>query len=121
METINFTIKTDASASAKERAKFIANEMFRQLQCPNFQVFYSAGCKCFDYCVNQEDEPFLKFKVNGAKFKGYVFVVYDFSDTYKIAFVDKKGVAVKEVFDVYCDELQNSIDEFVEKLPEYKY
>lgn len=121
MGQINITPKNNPSKSATERAKFIANEIFRQMKCPNFWVFGSWGGSLFTFGINEENEPYLRFKVNGAKFKGLVFVVYDFSDTYKIAFVDKKQKVTHEVSEVYADQLQEVIDNYVEKIPEYKF
>ncbi|MGL5922166.1 hypothetical protein [Chroococcidiopsis sp.] len=61
----------------------------------------------------------LKFKVNGAKFKGYVYVKYDgILDTYtvQLATIKKLEWKVKqEVSDVYCDELGSVIDSLVEQ------
>lgn len=76
----------------------------------------------------------LLFKVNGMKFKGFVKIVYNRSpDLYTVSFLnvekkknwaggfDKKYVVEKEIEGVFCDELTTNIDEYVEKIPAYKY
>jgi hypothetical protein len=57
----------------------------------------------------------LAFKMNGAKLKGYVRVSLMACDTYTLEFLDKRGVAVKELEDIYCDQLMHAIDSVIER------
>jgi len=66
----------------------------------------------------------LKFKVNGMKFKGHVLVVLNFIDTYDVYF----GNIRKDIFkitkimnDVYCEELGQVIDNYIEKQANYQF
>jgi len=63
----------------------------------------------------------LLFPVNGHHHKGYVLITLSYDDTYTVTFYNKKFVEVKEIEGVYFDELVNTIDVNVEKIPEYKY
>lgn len=59
----------------------------------------------------------LQFRVNGAKFKGYVKIELMWTDTYTVTLfkVVKGAVVIKEVIeDVYCDNLVDIIDSRVE-------
>ena len=79
-------------------------------------------------------DGWLRFKVSGMKFKGIVKVLYHrVPDVYSIKFLKqtrKKNLVggfdidfkeVHEIENVYCDELTEKIDEYVEKIPAYKY
>jgi len=65
----------------------------------------------------------VKFKVNGLKFKGYVYIGLDWSDTYELAFVKvinhndwKTTVKVHKIVDpgIYNDMLVDVLDRIVE-------
>jgi len=55
----------------------------------------------------------LAFKVQGFKFKGIVQITLMPSDTYTIQF-SKAKMILKEITDVYFDEMVDIIDEYVE-------
>ena len=82
----------------------------------------------------------LRFKVNGLKFKGFVYISLNGTDTYDIEFVKVKRrkdeelsklwgktkfeeytVTEKEMNGIYCDQMNELIDEFVEKQSNYSY
>lgn len=66
-----------------------------------------------NYVALQESKEYqggVKFQVNGLQHKGTVLVQLKWIDTYTITFVDKNGVAVKEVEEVYCDTLVDVLD-----------
>lgn len=121
MTTINIAPKAELTHNDKVWASQIASTIQQQMTFPNRVVFWSWGVSKYAYGINENGEAFLRFKVNGRKFKGYVWVVYDFSDTYKIAFVSTRGNVKKEVVDVYCDQLQEIIDDFVENVDDYEF
>ena len=97
----------------QDYAKYVAESILSQMQQPNIYVFFSWGAEGFQYGVNANENAFLTFKVNGNKFIGRVWVILDFSDTYNILFI-KNNKLVQEYSDIYCDELQERIDEVVE-------
>lgn len=121
MAIINITPKAELTQKDKAWASQIASTIQQQITYPNKAVFWSWGASKYTYGINEKGEAFLRFKVNGRKFKGYVWVVYDFSDTYKISFASTHGNVKKEVADVYCDQLQEIIDDFVEKIDDYEF
>jgi hypothetical protein len=47
----------------------------------------------------------LMITVNGLKHKGNVLIYLKWSDEYKIVFISKNGIPVKEYDSVYCDML----------------
>ena len=63
----------------------------------------------------------LVLKVNGHHHKGYVLVCLDFMDTYTAYLVNRDGTIKETIEGLYCDELQDVIDEKIEKIPEYKH
>ena len=52
----------------------------------------------------------LAICVNGKKHKGNVMILLKWSDVYKIVFISKDGIPVKEINEVYCDELVKALD-----------
>lgn len=62
----------------------------------------------------------LIFKVNGHHHKGSVLITLAWDDTYTVRFINNHYQEVKDKLEmVYCDLLQNSIDEVIEQLPTY--
>ena len=104
-----------------EYAKKICNEIRQQIMYPNKQIFWSWGATKFCYGVGTNGYPIFRFKVNGMKFKGYVHIIYNPIDYYEIEFVSTHGNLKKRYDEVYFDELQEKIDDFVEKIKEYKF
>ena len=99
------------------------NTILQQIQYPNRVIFYTWGAKEFTAAQSNDEnkQPCLRFKVNGMKFKGYVHIFYDWSDWYRVEFVSTHRNLKKVVDEVYFDELQNTIDEYVEKIADYAY
>ena len=101
----------------------IVHTILQQIKFPNISVFFSWGAKGFTAAQSNDDakEPCLIFKVNGMKFKGYVHIFYNWCDWYRVEFVSTHKNLKKVVDEVYFDELQNLIDEYVEKVDEYAF
>lgn len=72
-------------------------------------------------------DVYIRFKVNGLKFKGFVYVLLDYSDTYRVLLVKSsmrrpkgqitpviKNKVVFEAENIYCDQLAKFIDDLVE-------
>lgn len=60
------------------------------------------------------------FHVQGYKFNGWVKIVYDEgADLFNVFYLSNLGKTVKEQKGIYFDELVNTIDEYVEKTPDY--
>ena len=59
-------------------------------------------------------ENFLRFKVQGFKFKGFVKITLTPMDVYQIEFIKRNGEVVKTCDMVYFDEMVDIIDNFVE-------
>ncbi len=114
----------------------VAETIQRQLKANrNFVIrTMSWGMDKLSYGQNEgENLGFLLFKVNGLKFKGYVKISLEFNDTYKVMFTKQKRTknkalsealgrtkydvsheTVEVMSEVYCDELNDRIDNFVE-------
>ena len=60
----------------------------------------------------------LSFTVNGKKHKGNVMIFLTWDDVYKIVFMSRDGVPVKEIEEVYCDELIKALD-YIEGIIHY--
>ena len=105
-----------------ERVRKIAHTIRLQIQYPYDCVFLSWGARNFQYAVTEDNNyPTLRFKVNGLKFKGYVHIIYNPADYYEIEFVSTHGNLKNRVEMCYCDQLQEIIDNYVEKIPEYEF
>jgi hypothetical protein len=105
------------------KPKFVAKAIHNQLRVgqQNLMRFWSWGSNNFKSGIDKEDNlGFLLFKVSGYKFKGSVKISLSFNDTYKVEFIDNKKV-VNTMEEVYCDELNERIDEFVEKQDNYSF
>ena len=111
--------KFDATQEELNYAKTICNEIRKQIMFPDKFVFFSWGADKFAYGVGTNGYPILRFKVNGMKFKGYVHIIYNPLDYYEVEFVSTHGNLKKRYDEVYFDELQEKIDEYVEKIPAY--
>lgn len=101
----------------------IVQTILQQIKYPHIVVFFTWGAKGFTACQSNDEnkQPCLRFKVNGMKFKGYVHVFYNWADYYRVEFVSTHGNLKRVVDEVYFDNLQSVIDEYVEKIDEYVY
>jgi hypothetical protein len=67
-------------------------------------------------------DDFLRFRVQGLKFRGIVKITLDPSDTYVIEFFKLKATEpIKRYEMVYFDDMVDLIDEYVEKIDAYKF
>jgi len=60
----------------------------------------------------------LSFTVNGKKHKGNVMIFLKWNDVYKIVFMSSDGIPVKDIEEVYCDELVKALD-YIEGIIHY--
>lgn len=82
---------------------------------PNVVMFWGV-CK---FKALQGDQGII-FHVRGFKFNGWVKVVYnEGADLFDVFYLSNDGKMVKKQERVYFDELVNTIDEYVEKTPDY--
>lgn len=103
-------------------SKEIAYIILQQIKYPNKVVYFTWGATQFSYGINIHNNPFLRFKVNGIKFKGYVWVFYNRGmDWYDIEFISTHGNLKHRIEEVYFDELQEKIDNYVEKIDSYAF
>ncbi|HRH47070.1 MAG TPA: hypothetical protein PKY82_35820 [Pyrinomonadaceae bacterium] len=77
--------------------------------------FFSWGATDFCYGEDQSQNAFLRFKVNGAIFKGIVAVtLIEGLDHYQVEFM-QNGEVINSLEPIYCEELARVIDETIEK------
>lgn len=105
------------------RNTHIPHTILKQIQYPNRIIFFTWGAKNFTMGQSNDEhkQPCLMFKVNGMKFKGYVHIFYNWADYYRVEFVSTHRNLKKVVDVVYFDNLQSTIDEYVEKIDEYEF
>lgn len=113
LRKININIESMRDENELSYATHIAHEILEQCKQPDIFVFYSWGGFGWSVGINEYNNPFLNFSVNGNKFAGEVFVIYDADDTYNVVFVKDNNI-VKDISSVYCDQLQEIIDHEVE-------
>ena len=82
----------------------------------DFWKFASWGAEGFQ----KHKDRVLKFKVNGHHHKGYVYLAVSGSDLYDAYLTDLMGEIVKEVKDMYFDELVDRLDVVIEKVESYQ-
>ncbi len=107
----------------------IAKTIQQQIKYPNAMKFFSWGGHAWTVLPagktdNGENYTLggLAFRVNGMKLKqGRVEVQLMGDDTYKVSFFNRLSRMIKTQSNVYFDELQELIDNVVEKIPEYEY
>ena len=118
----NTELKKEFSFEDNRYSKDIANIILQQIKYPNKVVYFTWGATNFSYGMNTNDTPFLRFKVNGMKFKGYVWVFYNRGmDWYDIEFISTHDNLKHRIEEVYFDELQEKIDNYVEKIGSYAF
>ena len=114
--------KKEFSFEDNRYSKEIANIIMQQIKYPNKVVYFTWGATQFSYGINVHNNPFLRFKVNGMKFKGYVWIFYNRGmDWYDIEFISTHGNLKHRIEEVYFDELQEKIDNYVEKIDSYTF
>ncbi|WP_418513693.1 hypothetical protein [Corallibacter sp.] len=84
----------------------------------NRTVYFSWGTSKL---INLNNKGLL-LKVNGHHHKGYVLITLAWNDTYTVRFFNNQYNQVKNTLtEIYCDLLQDSIDEVIEKIDDYNY
>ena len=63
----------------------------------------------------------LRFSVSGNHHKGYVFIVVNGKDLFDIYLTNKKMIIKTIIEDVFVEDLVDTIDNNVEKIPTYKF
>ena len=121
----------------------IANTIRKQLTCNSiFQSrVWSWGARGWKYGVDKKENlGFLMLTVSGMKFKGIVKISLKFNDTFMVEFIKNKRVLNKELTElwgkkkydtiptvmktyeeVYCDDLNEMVDSYVELQDEYRF
>ena len=74
-------------------------------------IFWSWGSHAFKNYQNK----FLRFKVNGYKHAGHVYIAVNGADLYDVYITTTRGTIVKEMKDIYFDDLVKRIDIEVER------
>ncbi len=67
------------------------------------------------------DDKALRFRVSGHLHKGLVFLTVNGSDLFDIHLTNLKGEIKETVKDVYIEDLIDTIDGKVERIPAYKH
>jgi hypothetical protein len=103
-------------------ANIVANTILHQIKCGK-DIHGNSGvnmmmCWAFqnpwgETADKKEGRGFLEFTVEGALFTGQVRVTLSWSDTYLLEF-SQNEVVVTTRHDIYCEELANVIDRYVE-------
>ena len=61
----------------------------------------------------------LLIKVNGMKFKEWILITLNGLDWYEIDFVKSNGTVVKHLGDVFCEDMCDLVDDYIERLDTY--
>lgn len=91
--------------------KEIGQTIINQIKYADVWFLPSVGATKFTYLEStNEFQGGLRFKCNGLRHQGIVEILLKWIDTYTIRFIDSNQKQVKEVNDVYCDELVQVLD-----------
>lgn len=82
----------------------------------NQPVFWSFGVS---KTINVANKGLL-IRVSAHRHKGWVLITLNESDLYDVYLLNTLGKIKKEIKDVYCDGLLDTIDDAIERIPEYK-
>lgn len=82
-----------------------------QMQHPDKWTFFAWGASKFSQWKNL----YVKFWVNGAKHRGYVYVTLNGADLYDVFIVSTKGNLKDSKTDIYFEDLQREIDHLIER------
>lgn len=63
----------------------------------------------------------LLFQVNGNHYKGLVMITLSFLDLYDVHLVTNEGDVTEKIEGLFFDQLQEVIDNRVERIPDYKF
>lgn len=76
---------------------------------------------CWGFNSATRTENGIQFKVNGFKHKGIVQIKYnEGTDLFDITLINRRKRIVREIKNVYCDTLVETIDYHIEKVDNYK-
>ena len=94
----------------------VANEAYKQLFWSIDRLTYmSWGVSKIQYTF-YEDMPSLLLRVSGMLHKGYVIVsLNEGADAYVVTLMTVRKVVKKNMKDIYCDTLGQTIDELIER------
>ena len=91
--------------------KEIAQTIINQIKYADVWLLPSIGATSFKFMNESEEfQGGLRFMCNGLRHQGVVEILLKWIDTYTIRFIDTNHKQVKEVNDVYCDELVQVLD-----------
>lgn len=85
----------------------------------NINKYWSWGVSKSSIMIKDSVTVGLVLLVNGRHFKGYVLVTLGWDDVYKVHFITTRGTLKKTIDNVYVDELTDTIDGYIEYIPEY--
>jgi hypothetical protein len=86
----------------------------------NRSIWWSWGVEKITKLKHGKSVRGMSFQVNGMKFQGVVVVTVNGLDYYEVRFLKEDGSF--ELFgDIFCDNLVQVIDEYVEKQPNYAF
>ncbi len=108
------TSKTLALIKSKLEREFNPQETLSVLR-HNFSIFASWGVSK----LANLDNKALILKVNAHRHKAYVVITLAWDDTYSVYLINANGTIKKGFTEVYFDVLTETIDDEIERIPEY--
>lgn len=87
------------------------------LKRTNINVWFSWGVSKM---VNVDNQGLL-MKVRGNHHKGYVFVTLGYDDLYQVHLISTHGNIKETLEGIFFDQLQEVIDDKIERVKEYSY
>ena len=109
-------MKIDISKLAKSSRPQDMNGTLQVLR-HNYNIFASWGGHNFQNHANKV----LKFKVNGNHHKGHVYLTINGADLYDVCLTTTHGNIVKEMKNIYFDDLVERIDVAIERVDTYVF
>lgn len=91
--------------------------LHKNVFCRPNAVVWSWGAHAF----KKLGDKIYRFKVNGHHHKGHVYITLNWNDTFHLYFTTTRGTIIREIEEVYVDQLITRIDEVVEKIDTYNF
>lgn len=83
----------------------------------NINVYFSWGVQALTNYNNR----ILRFKVNARRHTGHIYITVNASDLYNVCLTTTRGTIVKEMNDIYFEDLVQIIDTEIEYVKNYSF
>lgn len=99
--------------------EFNQMETLQLLSSYNRNIWFSWGVPTSS--VKKVGNKGLIFRVNGHHYKGLILITLSWMDMYDVHLINNDGDVTEKMEGIFFDQLQEVIDNRIEKISDYKY